>query len=852
MTNPTNPTSPLICSLQSRDGALIPLVGGKGANLARLLRAGFPVPAGVVITTAAYRAFLANNGIARGAEGDPEQMRMRITDAPVPQDLCAQIVAAYDRLGAPAVAVRSSGVAEDLETASFAGQHDTFLDVTGAEALLAAVRACWASLWTPRAVAYRLEREWGSMDGRGDGNDLDRGLALAVVVQRMVPADAAGVAFTANPLTGDREEATISAVRGLGERLVSGQTTADEWVVRGDRATCLRSAEGALNAGQALAVARLARRIAEAFGAPQDVEWAFHDGDLFVLQARPMTALPEPPVPPEAVTWRSPTKGGWMRNFRLGEWLPEPVTPLFASWPLARIEEAEVEAEARDFGLRLRPPYHVVVNGWYFSSVQGGGMSPRTVAGALVRHPRRIATFVLSVLRPELGERALLVPHLDEWRTRLLPDYRWLVAAWQSRVEAAAPGELIRLVDEVAAAAGEYLWSFSLIGGHAWKVERVLAQFYRKYLVARVRRSYQELLRGLTPTAPQAPPHAVQSLDWVHPTAGELDHGHSAATTETPVIAGTTRTTRTTGMVGMVGMVGTTGDAAERHRRLEAERRATEAACRDALAGRPQLLRRFETLLALAQRYAVVREEQAAQFTLGWPVLRRGALRLGELLCRRGVIERPEDVFYLTRTELEAGLPASSDERGADGGHSTRDLRAVVSARRQEWQRQRRLTPPLTIGNPPGAQLIAKAVEAMRVPSAPGGSEGASAANGRRLTGMPASPGRASGPVRIVRGPEDFGRFQAGEVLVAQVTAPAWTPLFARAAAVITDGGSVAAHASLVAREYGIPAVVGAGDATAQLQDGQLVTVDGSAGVVEVAIDEAVGGAVAGSVQGGP
>jgi pyruvate,water dikinase len=675
-----------------------------------------------------------------------------------------------------------------LASASFAGQHDTFLDVSGAESLLTAVRACWASLWTPRAVAYRREHGWD------DDNAPDSSLALAVVVQRMVPADAAGVAFTANPLTGDRTETVISAVHGLGERLVSGQGQADEWVVRSEQATLRRNAEGALDATQALAVAQLARRIADAFGSPQDIEWAFGDGELVVLQARPMTALPEP------INWSSPTKGGWMRNFRLGEWLPDPVTPLFASWPLQRIEAGEVVAEADDFGLRLRPPHHVLVNGWYFTSVQGGGMAPVNVASALAHHPRRIAAFILSVFRPELSERTLFAPHIEVWRRRLLPDYQRLVASWQAQVETATPAELFRLVDEVATTAGTYLWSFSLIGGNAWKVERSLARFYRQYLVARVGRSHQELLRGLTPTALQPLPHAVQSLDWVQPTAGELAHAAEA---------------------------GTTDNAAARYRRLQEERQAAEQACRKALAGRLRLRHRFDELLALAQRYAVIREEQAAWFTLGWPVMRRAALRLGEELRRRDAIERVEDVFFLTRTEV------ASDMQITDTGRrdvESANLRGVVAARRQEWQRQRRLTPPLTLGKPAGVQLIARAVEAMRIPS---GHADESAA---LLIGMPASPGRATGPVRIVRGPEDFDQFEVGAVLVAQVTAPAWTPLFERAAAVITDGGSVAAHASLVAREFGIPAVVGVGDATAQLHDGQRVTVDGSAGVVEVAL----------------
>jgi len=217
--------------------------------------------------------------------------------------------------------------------------------------------------------------------------------------------------------------------------------------------------------------------------------------------------------------------------------------------------------------------------------------------------------------------------------------------------------------------------------------------------------------------------------------------------------------------------------------------------------------------------------------------MRRAVLRLGVELQRQGVITRTDDVFFLTRSELVVRLESSADQRAgrAKGGESVNDLRPAVAARRQQWERQRRLSPPLTLGNPLGARVIVRATNSMRVPGV--GANGAASVSleqpGRDvLIGMPASPGRVTGPVRIVRGSEDFARFQVGEVLVAQVTAPAWTPLFSYAAAVVTDGGSLAAHASLVAREYGIPAVVGTGDATARLRDGQLVLVDGNRGQV--------------------
>jgi phosphohistidine swiveling domain-containing protein len=228
------------------------------------------------------------------------------------------------------------------------------------------------------------------------------------------------------------------------------------------------------------------------------------------------------------------------------------------------------------------------------------------------------------------------------------------------------------------------------------------------------------------------------------------------------------------------------------------------------LGDQPQLQARFQALLQVAQRYAVLREQQARQLTVGWPLLRRCALRLGQTLHAHGVIDQAEDVFYLTHAELDTRAPRQD----------------AVGRRRAIWERQRRLLAPLTIGRPP--RLLAKellgAVEAVRT-TGPAPEDA--------IVGQPASPGRATGPVRIIHGPGDFDRFQPGEVLVARATAPAWTPLFARAVAVVTDGGTLAAHASLVAREYGIPAVVATGDATTRLRDGQRVTVDGGAGTVQ-------------------
>jgi rifampicin phosphotransferase len=452
--------------------------------------------------------------------------------------------------------------------------------------------------------------------------------------------------------------------------------------------------------------------------------------------------------------------------------------PLFAGWLLERLEDGYLQATRSHTGAALVFP-HAAINGWYYTATPR--LSPQTLLATLLAGRGRLVGFLRHAVLgpgrdPIAADRRLLHQLAEEWRQELLPRYHHTVQEAE-QVQTADPAELVGLVDAVGVLAGEYLWSLSVVGGSAWKMEGVLAGFVRQHLAGTVGGSVQQLLVGLPGTQPDLPPYAVQSVDWAHPTAGELGW-------QPP-------------------------QPSDRHRQLAAHREQLTARCAAALAHHPALQARFLALVEVAQRYAALREQQARQFTLAWPLLRRCALRLGEHLHTTGVIERAEDVFFLTRGEL----------------YHRSSLQEAVRRRQAVWERQRRLLAPLTIGHPPRLvqrELLAT-VDAVRT--------GATAVEGA-LVGQPASPGRATGPVRIVAGPGDFDRFQPGEVLVARATAPAWTPLFARAAAVVTDGGTLAAHASLVAREYGIPAVVATGDATTRLRDGQRVTVDGGAGTV--------------------
>jgi hypothetical protein len=408
-------------------------VGGKAAGLGELLLAGAQVPDGVVLTAE-----------AADMTADERQSLLH---------------AAANHMGGGPFAVRSSGVAEDGSEHSYAGMYETVLDVP-VEDLSAAVERVLASARSARAAEYEPAISGG----------------MAVIIQRMVRPDAAGVALTADPINGDRRACVVTAVRGTGERLVSGAALGDEWMVRDRAATARRRPERAIDRRQAMQVAGEARRIAAARGIPQDIEWAIDtDGGLWILQARPMTALP-----PD-VSWEPPVPGAYTRAFRFGEWISEPVTPLFESWLLTAMEDRLHVLLAELLGERDPRPYHVVVNGWYYYSLNwlSARVFARNLPGMLwhlIRFPRRVAGLFPATVRHS-------VPPLErDWRGDLLPRYRAAVAAAEGREETLPVTELPALIDELADLAGEYFTSIAALAGGAFKIEIILARFYRRHL----------------------------------------------------------------------------------------------------------------------------------------------------------------------------------------------------------------------------------------------------------------------------------------------------------------------------------------------------------------------------------
>ena len=302
----------------------VDIAGGKGANLGELIAAGIPVPAGFVVTTHAYRAFIDDCGIATdlrdaldvdlgdraAVDAAAARASALIVDATQEPACAAALCESYEALGGGLVAVRSSATAEDTEEASFAGQQSTFLNVQGHEALLRAVRGCWASLFEARAIAYR---------GRCGIAHAD--VTIAVPVQQMVQSERSGVAFTVDPVTGDAGQVVIEAVRGLGEALVSGEVTPDMYTVdkesltvvdrthveqareyvygglEGDEPNVWRELNAVqrrrpkLDDAEIAALAEIVRRVENHYGAPQDIEWAEAGGEFYIVQSRPITTL---------------------------------------------------------------------------------------------------------------------------------------------------------------------------------------------------------------------------------------------------------------------------------------------------------------------------------------------------------------------------------------------------------------------------------------------------------------------------------------------------------------------------------------------------------------------------------
>jgi rifampicin phosphotransferase len=838
----------LLVFFDEPEAGLVSRVGGKGSNLIALTAAGFPVPPGFVITAEAYRLFLdrvdwldAELGGLDYAHPDilREQcarLRARLGEVELPDPIRDAVFSGLVRVcgdgtSTDPFAVRSSSTFEDLAQAAFAGQHDTYLNIRGAKNIADRVRECILSLWADRAVLYRHHQGFSQREAR-----------MAVVVQRQIACDVAGVGFSIDPVSGRIDRMVIDANYGLGESVVAGECEVDHFeldkrtleivsrtVGHKDRMLAATPAgveeravlpaladQPCLSDEQMQAIAQLLKRVETHYGWPQDIEWGWKGDALYQFQSRPVTTI-QPrwtrdesaerfPNPITPLTWEfigvafrgsmahslalmglPPLQGDWFQTFDNFVYGNQNAVELIAQYrPLRARTVQELVGEIPDLRRRYAWVLDLPVN-WARDLdrylIRLGRLSAASLEGAQVpevwAHMKESLAVASEYFRPNIA-----ISMTQAFLHRLL---HGLVGM------AIGPERALGVVD-------------GLLAGCETKtavVNRELHELAR--LAAQTPALRAELLQGSTrqwleqkrlQTFPEFAARLQKFLEDHGHREMDMDYYHPTWAAQPAIVLDA---------LGLILRNDQAEDPAEVARRLRLRYAETE---HEFLATVPEPLRFFfRELIRLARTYTALDDLEHYQTTRINPVARRRALALGSLLKERGILDEPDDVFFFHMADLEELVAAYPQEKRS--AH-----RQLVYEAKRSYEESKRQPPPWsrdqveTAGEPP---------------------------SGAVLRGLPGSPGKVTGKCFRVLVPEDFARFPKGAILVARTTNPAWTPLFYSAAGLITESGGPLSHGAVTAREMQLPAVMSVRGAMSRFRDGQIVTVDGTQGVVSVA-----------------
>jgi len=843
------------------------LIGPKAKSLCALCRLGEAVPACFFVTTVAFRDHLDATGLrlqraslpdGPGARSDRtgsalEDIRRNVIRTPLAGNLREQIAAAYSRLGVNAVAVRSSATAEDLPGHSFAGQYETFLNVTSLEGCLEAVKKCWASLWTERAFEYR----------RRNGIDHEQ-VEMAVIVQRQIDADAAGVAFTLDPVTGSRSRIVIESCLGLGDALVSGRVRPDRIVLRKQNLELIRQttasdeAAPSLHLRMARKLARRVRKLEKRFGGPQDVEWAVQDRRVWFLQARPITGLPEPKPWAERQVWT---------NLNLGEVVPDVMTPVM--WSAMETMFAPLMGgimRLAGVDSRKHPPVGLVAGRLYWhvnmgmaavrpfvsptrlngvNSMFGGDQARMYEIGELdipdedlpdvgFRWPRYILSwprilYDLFAHRSSQMDKSLARfkadgDDLEALDIGVLPTSELVNMMMEPRRESLKACDLLLLVPGAFAIgvfqrvcqgwlddkdltiayrlmaaqggiadteAGLEMWRLAALAHEEIETEAALSAGGWEEIRAR--------LNGTTHGRRFLASWDRFMAEHGHHCRGELEFANPRWSETPDYVLNLIRS-----YLRSIDQV----NPLEKQEQLARQRAQLAEQCRRRLKN-PIKRWLFNWSLGRTQKVARDRENWKNEMVRNIAVHRRALLELGRRLEKEGILDKYQDIFFLAIPEM---APVAQ-------GRADFDVKQCIAARRAEYERNCSVTPPpVVVGRFDPDKHIMPRIDA----------------DARVLKGIAVSPGLATGKARVILRTEDQEHVEAGEILVAPFTDPAWTPYFLPAAGVVMDQGGVLSHGAIIAREYGIPAVVNVGFASKIIKTGQTLRVDADRGTVTI------------------
>ncbi len=859
---------PLIVRLDQQEA--VGLIGSKAAGLQRLMRDGQRVPPGFVVTTAAYR---------RAAGAVPADRRESAAAWPLPPALVSAIATAYERLvepsdaGQPAVAVRSSATLEDLPDAAFAGLYATGTGIRGVEEVLRWVRRCWASLSNPAAVAYR--RQHGFAEARA---------AMAVIVQRLIPAEVAGVAFTVDPVSGQRDRVVLNAAWGLGASVVDGLVEPDTFVVErngprivsrtiGDKTTRAGATPNAprvavpaeqrrqptLDDPTIIAIAELALRAEALWGQPVDIEWALADRQVWLLQSRPATGIAGTAptgspgataegdeAPPFEVVWPTPEAASyhWKLSQRQGP--PEAWRPLeqdiSSRFGRGRLHAARIKGqESYDETIWVQG-YRYSRTAKNAESEEERGRREQSFQAAVDACTERGDTYYRAVVEPEVLARNAKLDAVA--------------------LAALAPEQLANHLAKTAAMLERH-WTLHWLWGRGGPRERFEAVYKEltgdegedipKKLLAGIPNKFTETVDGLIALARtlQAGPALRQAIESEQPTTflarlpalpggdrfrEQLDAFLARWGLRSGMGFGTNRSPdlvcwREDPALVIAILQRYVSQDLERitapQRRTADERAALLAKTMDAIGADPERRERFTFWYAAAQRAARNFEDHNYDIdSASYALVHLAVAACGERLTAAGALADPQDIWMLRLAEVGTALrelPRPPAE--------WRDWPALVAARRAEHQWQQTLRPPPTIGAPPPAEDKQERQPDEQDEAEPPALTSEDEAR-LLVRGQAGSAGVATGRVRLIPRTVTVPDVAPGEILVSNNAGPIWTPVFPTVAAIVLDEGALFQHAMGAAREYGIPGVLQTKEATAVLQEGQLITVDGNRGLV--------------------
>jgi pyruvate,water dikinase len=833
------------------------LVGGKAYSLAALHAAGFRVPEGFALTTRALERVIEQPAVAAALAavatgGDLGPVREQLLGAGLPAEVRGAVAAAFGQrfTDRDPLAVRSSGTKEDLEGASFAGQYETVLNVRGETALELAIKRCWASLYTARVAQYAAKQAGGAS-----------GLGMSVVIQRMVPAEVAGVLFTVNPMTGREREMIIEAAFGLGEALVSGRVNADRFVVDAVTGAVLEravtekalkivpNADGTtrevslageearrptLSDAQLAELAELGAAIAEHYGRPMDIEWAYAGETLHVLQARPITRLNF-----------AADIGEWTTaDFREGGVSSDVCSPFMWSlyelafdhsmdkyfkaihlvgasdrtkwtqmffarpyWNLGGVKQALMSVPGfneRNFDtdLGIEPGYE---GPGRTTAVTVGGVARalpvlfslrRSYAEVLAHDRRYVAAFARRKEPYDLDEAALAALDRETFAKR----YRSLITDFYFETETSYFTTIYNTsnckldfkvhFNRAKEAAGGTLDLLSLMSG------------LKDLSHLRPSKDLHDLCARLSREGRPLDDVAVREFAtrWKQHGKKELDIRVPRWKDDLPFV----RQMMEQALAAFDEKQDPTAQTERQHAAYLAERGRALAALRL----RPWAGRAFKKWLELVRSYAWWREEMRDYSSYVYYLVRMWSVEAARRLCAAAHLGAPDDIWYLTYRDAIALVDGTlsaveADRRVATGRRMVRSFRNFQNP--NEIGNQYRVEPPAA--RPAGAGA---------------------------LRGTGCSPGRVEGTARVIKKLDEMERVGQGDILVTIFTDPGWTPLFARLSGVVTETGGVLTHAAVISREYGIPAVLAVPGATQRIGDGDRIAVDGTGGTVEI------------------